>query len=168
VIIKPYKPAIKAYFEIGIQSIGTFPFVGTIIVPMDAELVFVGIGNFEWTNFTSLDAKLGLYYWNGSAWLPLPNDYDYEIATGESAFTDVNVTVNNGLFVLRAPGTFRPGLIYLPQYLVNSINTVIPRLQYLNNLFLHYIINYLSFYLYKLHVNSKVFKDVMAIAGNAI
>jgi thermopsin len=118
VTITPYEPVVNAYFEANAQ-------LASDETPLDAELVFAGYGNSEWTNFTSLSAELGLYYWNGSAWLPLPSDYDFGIHTAESAFTDVNVTVPNGLFVLSAPGPFTPSfLVYLPQYLVSVVSPI--------------------------------------------
>ena len=118
VTITPYVPAVNAYFEAGAQ-------LASDGLPLDTELVFAGYANSEWTNFTSLSAELGLYYWNGSAWLPLPNDYDFGIHTAESAFTDVNVTVPNGRFVLAAPGLFTPGLlVYLPQYPVRVVSPI--------------------------------------------
>jgi len=117
VTIMPYEPVINAYFEVGAQMTSTY-------TPMDAELVFTGYANYEWTNITNLSAELRLYYWNGSAWLPLPNDYDFGVYTGEAVFTDVNVTVHNGLFVLSAPGPFTPGLVYLPQYLVSVVSPI--------------------------------------------
>jgi thermopsin len=117
VTITPYEPVVNAYFEAGAR-------LSSDGLPLDAELVFAGYANSEWTNFTSLSAELGLYYWNGSAWLPLPNDYDFGIHAAESAFTDVNVTVRNGLFVLVAPGLFTPGLLYLPQYPVRVVSPI--------------------------------------------
>jgi len=118
VTITPYEPVVNAYFEANAQ-------LASDETPLDAELVFAGYGNSEWTNFTSLSAELGLYYWNGSAWLPLPSDYDFGVHTAESAFTDINVTVHNGLFVLSAPGPFTPSfLVYLPQYLVSVVSPI--------------------------------------------
>jgi Thermopsin. len=118
VTITPYVPAVNAHFEVGALLTGDGH-------PMDASLVFAGYGNSEWTNFTDLRAELALEYWNGSAWLPLPNDYDAGPATGEAAFADVNVTVPNGRFVLTAPGPFTPGLlVYLPQYPVRVVSPI--------------------------------------------
>ncbi len=117
VTITPYEPVVNAYFETGAR-------LSSDGLPLDAELVFAGYANYEWTNITNLSAELGLYYWNGSAWLPLPSDYDFGIHTAESAFTDVNVTVRNGLFVLSAPGSFTPSLVYLPQYLVSVVSPI--------------------------------------------
>jgi thermopsin len=118
VTITPYVPAVDAHFEVGALLTGDGH-------PMDASLVFAGYGNYEWTNFTDLHAELALEYWNGSAWLPLPNDYDAGPATGEAAFADVNVTVPNGRFVLTAPGPFTPGLlVYLPQYPVRVVSPI--------------------------------------------
>jgi len=117
VTIMPYEPVINAYFEVGAQMTSTY-------TPMDAELVFTGYANYEWTNITNISAELRLYYWNGSAWLPLPSDYDFGVYTGEAVFTDVNVTVHNGLFVLSAPGPFTPGLVYLPQYLMSVVSPI--------------------------------------------
>jgi len=118
VTITPYEPVVNAYLEAGAQ-------LASDRLPLDTELVFAGYANSEWTNFTSLSAELGLYYWNGSAWLPLPNDYYFGIHTAESAFADVNVTVRNGRFVLAAPGPFTPGLlVYLPQYPVRVVSPI--------------------------------------------
>jgi len=53
----------------------------------DAELVFGGEGNAEATNFTQMNATLGLYYFNSSSSqiTPFPSYYSFGGDTGESA-----------------------------------------------------------------------------------
>jgi len=104
VTIMPSTPATNAYFEVGAQLTGGG-------WPMDAEFVFAGYGNGEWTRFNQLSANLSMLYWNGSGWEVLPTLYDFGFDTEESAVTNINVTVSSNNLVAVTLGTFKPGFI---------------------------------------------------------
>jgi thermopsin len=100
-------PAVQtAYFHIDGNSstpIGSF---------YDTELVFGGEGNLEATNFTSMNATLGLYYLNASSdqLSPFPSYFSFGGDTGEAAY-DLHVNyLGNGTAEI-AEGT--PNYIYL-------------------------------------------------------
>jgi hypothetical protein len=104
VTIIPSAPAVNAYFEVSTELAPSY-------LPMDAELVFTGYANFEWTQFSGLFADLAMVYWNGSAWAPLPRLFDFGIDTAEGAVPNISVSVGGNGFATVSLGSFSPGLV---------------------------------------------------------
>jgi len=104
VTIIPSAPAVNAYFEVDTELAPSY-------LPMDAELVFTGYANFEWTQFSGLFANLAMVYWNGSAWVPLPRLFDFGIDTAEGAVPNISVSVGGNGFATVSLGSFSPGLV---------------------------------------------------------
>ncbi len=76
----------------------------------DIELVFCGEGNLEETNFTQMSSTLGLFYLNGTQFVPFPSYYSFGGDTGETA-DDLHVNyLGNGTASV-AIGT--PNYVYL-------------------------------------------------------
>jgi len=104
VTIMPSSPAVNAYFEVSTEITPSYP-------PMDAELVLVGYGNFEWTRFNGLSADLAMVYWNGRAWVPLPRLFNFGVDTAEGAASNISVSVGGNGFATVSLGSFNPGLV---------------------------------------------------------
>ncbi|CCC81927.1 thermopsin family protease [Thermoproteus tenax] len=118
VTITPSQPAVS----VQIVVTTTFPTSGGNAP--DVELVFGGIGNGEITTFNSLRASLGLYYLNGSSWVPLPYLYTYGADTAEGA-TDLATSWGNGLASVAvgplSPGRLSPTCVQTPQSLSSPV-----------------------------------------------
>jgi thermopsin len=104
VTIIPSAPAVNAYFEVSTEIAPSY-------LPMDAELVFTGYANFEWTRYSDLFANLAMVYWNGSAWVPLPRLFDFGIDTAEGSAPNISVSVGGSGFATVSLGSFSPGLV---------------------------------------------------------
>jgi thermopsin len=104
VTIIPSAPAVNAYFEVDTELTPSY-------LPMDAEFVFAGYANFEWTRFNGLSASLAMVYWNGSAWAPLPRLFDFGIDTAEGSVPNILVSVGGNGFATVSLGSFSPGLV---------------------------------------------------------
>jgi thermopsin len=107
VTIIPYGYVSNAYFEVSTNLIET----STAYYGEDAELVFVGYADGEWTQFSGLSASLAMVYWNGSAWAPLPRLFDFGIDTAEGAVPNISVSVSSNGFATVSLGSFSPGLV---------------------------------------------------------
>jgi thermopsin len=107
VTIIPYGQVSNAYFEVSTNLIET----STAYYGEDAELVLVGYGNYEWTQFSGLFADLAMVYWNGSAWVPLPRLFDFGIDTAEGSAPNISVSVSSNGFATVSLGSFSPGLV---------------------------------------------------------
>jgi len=107
VTIIPYGQVSNAYFEVSTNLIET----STAYYGEDAELVFAGYANFEWTQFSGLSASLAMVYWNGSAWIPLPRLFDFGIDTAEGSVPNISVSVGGSGFATVSLGSFSPGLV---------------------------------------------------------
>jgi len=107
VTIMPHGYVSNAYFVVSTNLIGT----STAYYVEDAELVFAGYANFEWTRFSDLSANLAMVYWNGSAWAPLPRLFDFGIDTAEGAVPNISVSVGGNGFATVSLGSFSPGLV---------------------------------------------------------
>jgi thermopsin len=104
VTIIPSAPAVNAYFEVSTEIAPSY-------LPMDAELVFAGYANFEWTQFSGLSADLAMVYWNGSAWAPLPRLFNFGIDTAEGSAPNISVSVGGNGFATVSLDSFSPGLV---------------------------------------------------------
>jgi thermopsin len=107
VTIMPYGYVSNAYFVVSTNLVGT----SAAYYVEDAELVLVGYGNYEWTQFSGLSASLAMVYWNGSAWVPLPRLFDFGIDTAEGAVPNISVSVSSNGFATVSLGSFSPGLV---------------------------------------------------------
>ncbi|MDT7971077.1 MAG: thermopsin family protease, partial [Vulcanisaeta sp.] len=104
VSIIPSAPAVNAYFEVSTELVPSY-------LPMDAELVFAGYGNSEWTMFNQLSANLAILYWGGSDWVPLPRLFNFGIDTAEGAVPSISVSMSSNGLANVALGSFTPGLV---------------------------------------------------------